>query len=222
MASFTGTLDKCKACDKTVYFVDLLSADGATFHKSCFKCTHCKGTLVMSNYSSMDGVLYCKPHFEQLFKESGNFSKNFQNGKPERENSLTRAPSKLSALFSGTLDKCPACNKTVYPLEKVTMEGESFHKSCFKCAHGGCPLTHSSYAALDGILYCKVHFQQLFMEKGNYQHVLDAANHKKGPAEPAETEFEATEQPKEEDDMEEEEKEEMVAEEESDKAQEQS
>lgn len=34
----------------------------------------------MSNYSSMDGVLYCKPHFEQLFKESGNFSKNFQSG----------------------------------------------------------------------------------------------------------------------------------------------
>jgi len=78
MAAFTGTLDKCKACDKTVYFVDLLSADGATYHKSCFKCSHCKGTLVMSNYSSMDGVLYCKPHFEQLFKESGNFSKNFQ------------------------------------------------------------------------------------------------------------------------------------------------
>ncbi|KAL6498817.1 LIM domain-containing protein PLIM2a [Orobanche gracilis] len=221
MASFTGTLDKCKACDKTVYFVDLLSADGATFHKSCFKCTHCKGTLVMSNYSSMDGVLYCKPHFEQLFKESGNFSKNFQNGKPERENSLTRAPSKLSALFSGTLDKCPACNKTVYPLEKVTMEGESFHKSCFKCAHGGCPLTHSSYAALDGILYCKVHFQQLFMEKGNYQHVLDAANHKKGAAEPAETESEAGEQLKEEGDVEEEE-EETVAEEKSDKAHEQS
>lgn len=55
------------------------------------------------------------------------------------------------------------------------MEGESFHKSCFKCAHGGCALTHSSYAALDGILYCKHHFQQLFMEKGNYQHVIEAA-----------------------------------------------
>ncbi|KAK4476571.1 hypothetical protein RD792_015728 [Penstemon davidsonii] len=184
MASFTGTLDKCKACDKTVYFVDLLSADGATFHKSCFKCSHCKGTLVMSNYSSMDGVLYCKPHFEQLFKESGNFSKNFQSSaKTERENSLTRAPSKLSAMFSGTQDKCPACKKTVYPFEKVTMEGESFHKSCFKCAHGGCPLTHSNYAALDGILYCKVHFQQLFMEKGNYQHVLDSATHKKSGVE---------------------------------------
>ncbi|XP_059316147.1 LIM domain-containing protein PLIM2b [Lycium ferocissimum] len=182
--AFTGTLDKCKACDKTVYFVDLLSADGATFHKSCFKCSHCKGTLVMSNYSSMDGVLYCKPHFEQLFKESGNFSKNFQTSKPERENSLTKAPSKLSALFSGTQDKCAACDKTVYPLEKVTMEGEAFHKSCFKCAHGGCPLTHATYAALDGVLYCKHHFAQLFMEKGNYQHVLKAANNKKSAVAP--------------------------------------
>uniref|UniRef100_A0A5B7A6D4 Putative pollen-specific protein SF3-like n=1 Tax=Davidia involucrata TaxID=16924 RepID=A0A5B7A6D4_DAVIN len=187
--AFTGTLDKCKACDKTVYFVDLLSADGVTYHKSCFKCSHCKGTLVMSNYSSMDGVLYCKPHFEQLFKESGNFSKNFHtSGRPERENSLTRAPSKLSSMFSGTQDKCYTCHKTVYPLEKVNMEGESYHKSCFKCAHGGCPLTHSSYAALDGILYCKHHFAQLFMEKGNYSHVLKGATHRKSGAVPVEPE----------------------------------
>lgn len=26
----------------------------------------------------MDGVLYCKPHFEQLFKETGSFTKKFQ------------------------------------------------------------------------------------------------------------------------------------------------
>ncbi|XP_047328881.1 LIM domain-containing protein PLIM2c-like [Impatiens glandulifera] len=175
--SFTGTLDKCKACDKTVYFVDLLSADGVTYHKSCFKCSHCKGTLVMSNYSSMDGVLYCKTHFEQLFKESGNFSKNFQSS--GRENSITKAPTKVSCMFSGTQDKCPTCNKTVYPLEKVTMEGESYHKSCFKCAHGGCPLTASSYAALNGVLYCKHHFAQLFLEKGSYNHVLEATTHRK-------------------------------------------
>nr|GEW99115.1 LIM domain-containing protein PLIM2b-like [Tanacetum cinerariifolium] len=176
--SFTGTLDKCKACDKTVYFVDLLTADGVTYHKSCFRCIHCKGTLSMSNYSSMDGVLYCKPHFEQLFKESGNFSKNFQTtAKPDRD-STSRAPSKLSSMFSGTQDKCRQCEKTVYPLEKITMEGEPYHKLCFKCAHGGCPLTHSSYAALDGVLYCKHHFAQLFLEKGNYTHVLEAANRK--------------------------------------------
>lgn len=32
----------------------------------------------------------------------------------------SRAPSKVSEMFCGTQDKCHACNKTVYPLEKVT------------------------------------------------------------------------------------------------------
>ncbi|XP_010413441.1 PREDICTED: LIM domain-containing protein PLIM2c isoform X2 [Camelina sativa] len=174
--AFTGTLDKCKACDKTVYVMDLMTLEGMPYHKSCFRCSHCNGTLVISNYSSMDGVLYCKTHFEQLFKESGNFSKNFQTaGKTEKSNETSRAPNRLSSFFSGTQDKCAACKKTVYPLEKMTMEGESYHKTCFRCAHSGCPLTHSSYAALDGILYCKVHFSQLFLEKGNYSHVLQAA-----------------------------------------------
>ena len=59
------------------------------------------------------------------------------------------------------------------------MEGECFHKTCFKCAHGGCMLTHSSYASLDGVLYCRHHFNQLFLEKGNYAHVLQSANHRR-------------------------------------------
>lgn len=45
--SFTGTLDKCKACDKTVYVVDLLTLEGIPYHKSCLKCTHCKGNLTV-------------------------------------------------------------------------------------------------------------------------------------------------------------------------------
>lgn len=46
------------------------------------------------------------------------------------------------------------------------------HKSCFRCSHGGCFLTTSSYAALNGILYCKPHFSQLFKEKGSYNHLI--------------------------------------------------
>ncbi|KAK4802053.1 hypothetical protein SAY86_000256 [Trapa natans] len=176
--AFTGTLDKCKVCDKTVYFVDMMSLEGVPYHKTCFRCSHCNGTLVMSNYSSMDGVLYCKTHFEQLFKESGNFSKNFTKS-CDRQTELARTPSKASSMFSGTIDKCAACEKTVYPLEKVSMEGECYHKTCFRCAHGGCPLTHSSYASLDGVLYCKHHFARLFMEKGDYKHVLNSATHRR-------------------------------------------
>ena len=37
MATFAGTQTKCKVCDKTVYLVDQLIADGYVFHKSCFR-----------------------------------------------------------------------------------------------------------------------------------------------------------------------------------------
>lgn len=47
----------------------------------------------------------------------------------------------------------------------MTVESQAYHKSCFKCSHGGCSLSPSNYAALDGILYCKHHFSQLFKEK---------------------------------------------------------
>lgn len=46
--SFTGTTDKCKACDKTVYVMDLMTLEGMPYHKSCFRCSHCNGTLVVS------------------------------------------------------------------------------------------------------------------------------------------------------------------------------
>lgn len=68
----------------------------------------------------------------------------------------------------------------------MTLEGECYHKTCFRCAHAGCPLTHSNYAALDGVLYCRVHFAQLFMEKGNYSHVLKAAHKRTGSSTPPE------------------------------------
>jgi hypothetical protein len=32
-------------CTKTVYPMDQLSTDGVVFHRSCFKCQHCKSTL---------------------------------------------------------------------------------------------------------------------------------------------------------------------------------
>lgn len=43
--AFAGTTQKCMACDKTVYLVDKLTADNRVYHKACFRCHHCKGTL---------------------------------------------------------------------------------------------------------------------------------------------------------------------------------
>ncbi|KAL0339413.1 UNVERIFIED_CONTAM: LIM domain-containing protein PLIM2a [Sesamum angustifolium] len=178
MASFTGTLDKCKACDKTVYFVDLLSADGATFHKSCFKCSHCKGTLVMSNYSSMDGVLYCKPHFEQLFKESGNFSKNFQT-----EGHLA---SSLPCLWYQR--QMPCLQQNCLPTGKGDYGRRIIPQVMLQVCSWGLPLNTLILCISRWHPILQAHFQQLFMEKGNYQHVLKAANNKKNAVEPAEAE----------------------------------
>ncbi|KAK8934737.1 hypothetical protein KSP39_PZI015055 [Platanthera zijinensis] len=46
--SFSGTRDNCKACEKTVHFIDVLMVDGVSYHKTCFKCSHCRGTLSAS------------------------------------------------------------------------------------------------------------------------------------------------------------------------------
>ncbi|GMY38730.1 LIM domain-containing protein WLIM1-like [Fagus crenata] len=170
MASFAGTTQKCMACDKTVYLVDKLTADNRVYHKACFRCHHCKGTLKLSNFCSFDGVLYCRPHYDQLFKRTGSLDKSFEGTpkilKPERQ--VDENAKAVSNLFGGTREKCVGCNKTVYPIEKVSVNGTPYHRSCFKCTHGGCTISPSNYIAHEGKLYCKHHHIQLFKEKGNY------------------------------------------------------
>ncbi|RDX65932.1 LIM domain-containing protein WLIM1, partial [Mucuna pruriens] len=170
--AFAGTTQKCMACDKTVYLVDKLTADNRVYHKACFRCHHCKGTLKLSNYNSFEGVLYCRPHFDQLFKRTGSLDKSFEGtpkiAKPEKTGDNEKpAATKVSSMFGGTREKCAGCQKTVYPTEKVTVNGTPYHKSCFKCTHGGCVISPSNYIAHDGKLYCKHHHIQLIKEKGN-------------------------------------------------------
>ncbi|KAG9136928.1 hypothetical protein Leryth_027263, partial [Lithospermum erythrorhizon] len=135
--AFSGTVQKCKSCDKVVHFAEMMSTDGLPFHKTCFRCSQCNTRLTVSNSSNLNGTLYCKPHFQRLLKESGGLASKFH-----------------------------------------TVEGLFFHKQCFKCAHGGCKVTPSSYAALDGIVYCKPHFSQLFKEKGSYSHLTKTTSKK--------------------------------------------
>ncbi|KAK3030086.1 hypothetical protein RJ639_037634 [Escallonia herrerae] len=172
MATFAGTTQKCKACEKTVYLVDELTADNKVYHKACFRCHHCKSTLKLHNYSSFEGVLYCKPHFDQLFKMTGSLDKSFE-GTPKtvrvgRSADQSHMNNKVSSLFGGTQEKCVACKKTVYPIEKVAVDGTSYHRACFKCSHGGCTISPSNYVAHEHQLYCKHHHNQLFKAKGNF------------------------------------------------------
>lgn len=148
-------------------------------------------SLQLSNYSSFEGVLYCKPHFDQLFKMTGSLDKSFEGDwlllvvfrhihlcltslficsfsfpllqVLQKLLELTDLPirylkphfasfsfvvieipadlnemfpigsgivqvltnSKLSSMFGGTKEKCVACNKTVYPIEKVNLSNST-------------------------------------------------------------------------------------------------
>ncbi|CAL9228179.1 unnamed protein product [Arabidopsis halleri] len=46
-------------------------------------------------------------------------------------------------------------------MEQVSANGTLYHKSCFKCTHGGCTISPSNYIAHEGKLYCKHHHIQL-------------------------------------------------------------
>ncbi|KAL4353390.1 hypothetical protein GQ457_06G002990 [Hibiscus cannabinus] len=133
----------------------------------------------LSNYNSFEGVLYCRPHYDQLFKRTGSLSKSFEGTpkivKPERQMDNESA-AKVMNMFGGTKEKCKCCNKVAYPIERVTVNRTIYHKSCFKCTHGGCTISPSNYIAHEGKLYCKHHHIQLFRAKGNYSQLEASDN----------------------------------------------
>ncbi|XP_068932353.1 LIM domain-containing protein 2 isoform X1 [Petaurus breviceps papuanus] len=77
--------------------------------------------------------------------------------------------SKSFSLRAQVKETCAACQKTVYPMERLVADKLIFHNSCFCCKHchtklrlpPGSSLLCSlgSYAALHGEFYCKPHFQ---------------------------------------------------------------
>ncbi|KAE8669687.1 LIM domain-containing protein WLIM2a [Hibiscus syriacus] len=52
------------------------------------------------------------------------------------------------ATFAGTQQKCMACNKTVYLVDKLTADNRVFHKACFRCHHRNGTLKECCIAGL--------------------------------------------------------------------------
>lgn len=62
---------ECPVCKDRVYPLEAISFEGKTYHKNCMKCTYCKGKVSIKGVAVIDGDLYCKPHFIELFKSGG-------------------------------------------------------------------------------------------------------------------------------------------------------
>ena len=64
-------------------------------------------------------------------------------------------------------NQCDACGTTVYPLERVALQGRVFHERCARCATCNCVLTASNFASCeDGKMMCLPHFRQRFAASG--------------------------------------------------------
>lgn len=53
--------------------MDALIVDKKKYHKSCFRCEHCKNKLSVGTYVSLHGHFYCLHHYKQLLKSKGNY-----------------------------------------------------------------------------------------------------------------------------------------------------
>ncbi|XP_075767336.1 LIM domain-containing protein 2 isoform X2 [Pelodiscus sinensis] len=92
--------------------------------------------------------------------------------------SSTVQRSKSFSLKAQVKEMCAACQKPVYPMERLVADKFVFHNACFCCKHCHAKLSLGSYAALHGEFYCKPHFQQLFKSKGNYDEGFGRKQHK--------------------------------------------
>ncbi|XP_036399095.1 F-actin-monooxygenase MICAL2 isoform X5 [Megalops cyprinoides] len=62
-----GGSDTCHFCEKRVYVMERLGAEGCFFHRDCFRCHVCGSALRLGGHAfdSEEGKFYCKAHFAQ-------------------------------------------------------------------------------------------------------------------------------------------------------------
>uniref|UniRef100_A0A8D3BJ74 F-actin monooxygenase n=1 Tax=Scophthalmus maximus TaxID=52904 RepID=A0A8D3BJ74_SCOMX len=88
--AFPQSGDKCHSCERRVYMVERVCADGLYFHRECFRCSTCSSALRQGAHAfdSELGKLFCKLHFDQR-----------NNGTNLRRNFSLRSVSNLELVF---------------------------------------------------------------------------------------------------------------------------
>ncbi|KAK5638384.1 hypothetical protein RI129_012679 [Pyrocoelia pectoralis] len=58
----------CKKCGRPVFQMERVIAERCIWHRNCFRCAECSKQLLVDNFESHEGTLYCKSHFKMLFQ----------------------------------------------------------------------------------------------------------------------------------------------------------
>jgi hypothetical protein len=84
----------------------------------------------------------------------------------------------------GSKEKCHKCGKTVYLMEKVTVEGKAtqiFHNYCFRCSVCNKVVTLANYVSLEDQIFCKTHYlAELHARKSKAQNSGSTSNGQDG------------------------------------------
>ncbi|XP_053530858.1 LIM domain-containing protein isoform X6 [Ictalurus punctatus] len=99
--------------------------------------------------------------------------------KPEKQDCTSPTTQKVCKFQPVVQDRCTACLKPVYSMEKIAADKYVFHKNCFCCKHCNQKLSLRNYTTHYGEFYCVFHYQQLFRKNGNYDEGFGHEQHKK-------------------------------------------
>jgi len=61
----------CPRCSKIVYLAEEVKAVGKSFHKRCYNCANCKGSINGGRYSEHNGEVYDNNCYQRLFGPKG-------------------------------------------------------------------------------------------------------------------------------------------------------
>jgi len=78
------------------------------------------------------------------------------------------ATGKQTAAMNSSDEKCVACDKRVYVMDKLVVDTQCYHKSCFRCVKCNKVLSLGNFTINNGSAYCKPHFMELFKLRGRY------------------------------------------------------
>ena len=67
-----GGSEACHFCQKRVYLMERMSAEGKYFHRGCFRCEYCSTALRLGGYSFvrddvLGGVFFCTTHVTMVY-----------------------------------------------------------------------------------------------------------------------------------------------------------
>lgn len=109
----------------------------------------------------------------------GNVSRNFKSMSVVEPGTKPVSSTGKRGFTPAAIEKCFACKKTVYTVERLKADDKVYHKNCFKCSYCKKVVGTGTYAANKGEIFCKTHFKMLFKIKGNYDEGFGREQHKK-------------------------------------------